>query len=272
MVTTWVLPRVLAGSRRGAERVASVTARDLVAVRHSAYWLVVISGFIEPVLYLFSIGIGVGGLVPNFTLPDGRVIAYATFVAPGMLAASAMNGALAESTYNFFAKLHWARLYESMIATPLRPFEIALGELGWALIRGVLYSAAFLGLMIGLGLTTVGWAVPALLASLAVGFAFGAAGMALATLLRTWQDFDYLAVIQFGMFMFSGTFVPASSFGPVLQVVIQITPLYQAVELLRALTLGHPTWATLGNLAYLVALAAIGIYFAGRRMSRKLCP
>jgi lipooligosaccharide transport system permease protein len=105
-----------------------------------------------------------------------------------------------------------------------------------------------------------------------VGFAFGAAGMALATLLRTWQDFDYLGVIQFAMFLFSGTFVPASSFGPVLRVIIEITPLYQAVELLRALTLGHPTWATLGNLTYLAGLAAIGVYFSGRRMGRKLCP
>src|SRR5690606_11393606 len=107
-------------------------------------WLVVVSGFFEPVFYLFSIGIGVGSLVPNFTLPDGRVVTYAAFVAPAMLAASAMNGAMTESTFNFYARLSWAKLYDAMIATPLRPFQIALGELGWALIRGTLYSFAFL--------------------------------------------------------------------------------------------------------------------------------
>ena len=97
MVTALALPRILARRQQQAERVAAVTTRNLMAIRHSGYWLVVISGFFEPVLYLLSIGVGVGGLIPNFTLPDGRVIDYATFVAPAMLAASAMNGAMAES-------------------------------------------------------------------------------------------------------------------------------------------------------------------------------
>lgn len=271
MVTAMALPRVLAGAPSPAVRVGAVTTRNLIAIRHSGYWLVVVSGLFEPVLYLFAIGIGVGRLLPGFTLPDGQVISYATFVAPAMLATAAMNGAMAESTFNFFARLHWVRLYDAMIATPLRPFEIALGELGWAMIRGTVYAVAFLGLMIGLGLTTFGWAVAALAASLLIGFAFGACGMALSTLLKTWQDFDYINLGQFALFIFSGTFVPVASYDLVPRLLIQATPLYQAVELVRSLTLGQPTWGTLGNVGYLAVLAAGSLWLAGRRMTKMLC-
>lgn len=272
MVSTFVLPRLL-GLTRGSSlsRVSAVTARNLFAVRHSGYWLVVVSGFFEPVLYLAAIGIGVGRLIDTFTLADGTVVRYAAFVAPAMLAASAMNGALAESTFNFFARMRWVKLYDAMVATPLRPFEIALGELGWALIRGSLYAVAFLGLMVALGLTTIGWAAAALAASLLVGFAFGGAGMAIATTMRTWQDFDYLSVIQFSLFLFSGTFVPVESYGSIMQWVIQATPLYHAVELVRDLTMGVPGWSSLAHVAYLVALAVVGLAIASRRMGKILC-
>ncbi len=274
MVTTLALPRL--GEKRWSRwgllgRVGAVTSRNLTAVRHSGYWLVVVSGFLEPVLYLLSIGVGVGGLIKTFTLADGSVVGYSTFVAPAMLAASAMNGAMAESTFNFFARLKWAKLYDAIVATPLRPFEVALGELGWALIRGALYALAFLGLMIGLDLTTAGWASLALPAALLVGFTFGAIGMAISTLLRTWQDFDIIAVVQFGMFLFSGTFVPVQSYPAAIRWIIEFTPLFQAVELIRDITTGRPDLSTLVHVAYLLALAAVGLAVAGRRMNSILC-
>ena len=171
-------PRVCSG------RAGSVTARDLMAVRNSGYWLVVLSGFLKRAPYLFAIGIGVGALVGDFHLADGRTVSYAVFVAPAMLAVSSMNGAIAEATFNFFAKLKWAKLYDAMVATPLRPFDIALGELTWSLMRGALYSVAFLVMMVVLDLTTAARAVPALFASLLVGLAFGALGMAGVHVLR----------------------------------------------------------------------------------------
>jgi lipooligosaccharide transport system permease protein len=271
MVTTLVAQRVVARTGGLAARVGAVTARNLVAIRHSGYWLVVISGFFEPVLYLFSIGLGVGGLIRTFTLGDGTVVRYAAFVAPAMLATSAMNGALAEATFNFFARLRWVKLYDAMVATPLRPFEIALGELGWALLRGVLYSAAFLGLMVWLDLTTVGWAIVALPASLLVGFAFGAVGMAISTMIRTWQDFDYIVVVQFALFLFSGTFVPVQTYAPVMRILVEATPLYQAVELIRDITTGRLSWGSWGHVVYLGALAAVCLTIAGRRMNGILC-
>jgi lipooligosaccharide transport system permease protein len=274
MVTAYVASQVARRSERGGAvaRTAAVTGRNLTAIRHSAYWLVVVSGFFEPVLYLFSIGIGVGGLISGFTLPDGTVLSYREFVAPAMLAVSAMQGAIAEVSYNFFGRMKWVKLYDAMVATPLRPFEVALGELGWALIRGTLYSAAFLALMVALGLTTVGWAIPALLAALLTGLAFGGAGMAIATLMRSWQDFDYLNTAMFAMFVFAGTFAPIEAFPPAFRVIVEWAPLTQAVELIRGLTTGRPAWSMLVNVAYLSALAGAGLFYASRRMRRILCP
>jgi lipooligosaccharide transport system permease protein len=270
MVTTLALPRLI-GGRGSLARIGAVTSRDITAVRHSGYWLVVVSGFFEPVLYLLSIGIGVGGLVGGFQLADGTTVSYAMFVAPAMLAASAMNGALTEAGFNFFAKMKWVKLYDAMVATPLRPFEIALGELGWALIRGSLYSFAFLVLMVLLDLTTAGWAVLALVASVLVGFAFGAVGMAMSTLIRSWQDFDYVIAVQFGMFLFSGTFVPIEAYPPALRVIVEALPLYHGVELLRDITTGRLDWGSLLHVAYLLALTAVGIAIAAHRLTRVLC-
>src|SRR3954453_9088510 len=105
-----VLPRLIA-FEGPARRSAAVAERNVATLR-SAYWFVMATGFLEPVLYLFSIGVGVGALVGDLTLPDGRVVTYATFVAPAMLASSAMTGALAETTFNFFGKMKFQRLYE----------------------------------------------------------------------------------------------------------------------------------------------------------------
>ncbi|MBM0226496.1 MULTISPECIES: ABC transporter permease [Micromonospora] len=263
-----VLPRLV--SFEGApRRSASVAERNLAALK-SAYWLVLISGFLEPVLYLFSIGIGVGALVGDLTLPGGRVVSYAGFVAPAMLASSAMTGALAETTFNFFGKMKYMKLYDGIIATPVQPFEIALGELGWAMIRGSLYSAAFLVVMVGMDLTSVGRAATAFPAAVLVGFAFGALGMAVATFMRSWQDFDLMGSAQFTLFLFSGTFVPAEAYPAVLRWVVELTPLYRSVHLIRGISVGATGWSWLLDVAYLLVLTGVGLLVASRRMGRLL--
>jgi lipooligosaccharide transport system permease protein len=270
-MVTLVLPRLAARAERRFQRAAAVTGRNIAAARHFGYWWVLFSGFFEPVLYLLSIGIGVGALVKGFTLPDGRTISYAAFVAPAMLAASAMNGALAESTMNLFGKMKYMRLYDAVLATPVQPFEVALGELMWALVRGSIYSVAFLGIMVGMGLTSVGWAFAAFPATVIVGFAFGGMGMAIATYVRSWQDFDYITVVQFGLFLFSGTFAPADSYAWFMKIVVELTPLYHGVQLVRGLTTGVLGWGLLGHTAYLAGFASIGLMIASRRMAALLC-
>jgi lipooligosaccharide transport system permease protein len=270
MVTTLAVPVVARRIERHWSRSAAVAGRNLAAARHVAYWWVLFSGFFEPLLYLLSIGIGVGGLVGDFRLADGRTVSYAAFVAPAMLAASAMQGALAESTFNFFGKMKYMRLYDAVLATPVAPVEIAIGELVWAMLRGAVYAAAFLAIMVWMDLTTPWWALAAFPATMAVGFAFGGLGMMLATFVRSWQDFDYVMVVQFALFLFSGTFAPVDSYPVVMQVLIQLTPLYHGVEVVRSLTTGVVGPAMLWHLTYLTVLTVVGLTVAGRRMNALL--
>ncbi len=268
MVLTAMLPRLMTPG--AGRRSASVTARNIAALK-PVYWLVMLGGFLEPVLYLFSIGVGVGALIGEIPLPDGRVVDYAVFVAPAMLAASAMTGALSETTFNFFGKMKYWRLYDGILATPVRPTEIAMGELAWAMLRGNLYSAAFLAIMVGMGLTTPLRALAAFPATVLVGFAFGALGMAVSTFLRGWQDFDMINVGQFALFLFSGTFVPATTYPAVLRWLAEASPLYRAVDLIRGITIGSTGVSQLVDVLYLLALLTIALTVAGRRMERLLC-
>ena len=250
-------------------RVLAVAGRNVVALR-SVGWLAFISGALEPFLYLFSIGIGVGALVGDMPLADGTVVSYAAFVAPAMLAASAMTGALTETTFNFFGKMKFWKLYDSVLATPVSPMEIAFGELCWAMARGALYSASFLAMMIAMDMTSPLRALAALPATVLIGFAFGAVGMLTATFLRGWQDFDLIATIQFALFLFSGTFVPATAYPAALRWIIEFTPLYRAVDLIRGLTAGGVGWSQALDVAYLLALLALALWLASRRMSNLL--
>jgi len=268
---TLVLPRLARRTERRLQRATAVTGRNIMAMRHSSYWWVVLSGFFEPLLYLLSIGVGVGKLVGDMPLANGRTVSYAAFIAPAMLAASAMNGATAETTFNFFGKMKYMHLYDAVVATPVSPFEVALGELLWALTRGALYSVALLTIMVGMGLAGAGWALAALPATMLVGLAFGGLGMMLATFVRSWQDFDYVAVVQFALFLFSGTFAPVEKYGVVMRVLVEASPLYHGVALVRALTTGVLRPDLIWHVGYLVALTAVTMAIAGRRTGRLLC-
>jgi lipooligosaccharide transport system permease protein len=251
-------------------RSASVLGRNISALQ-SLYWLMIVSGFIEPLLYLLSIGIGVGALIGPVHLPDGTTVGYATFVAPAMLASSAMTGALMETTFNFFAKMKFSKLYDAVLATPVRPMEIALGELMWAMARGAIYSVAFLAVMVWFGYTTVVPALLAFLASMLVGFAFGSLGMAVSTWIRGWQDFDLVGSAEIALFLFSATFTPLTAYhSAVVRFVISCSPLYQSVELIRGITLDRLSWGLMWHVLYLAVLTVVGLLIAARRMGSQL--
>ena len=223
--------------------------RNYIAYRGA--WYLFLTGFLEPVFYLFSIGVGVGQLVTGFEF-NGEVIPYAEFVAPGMLAASAMNGALLDSTFNFFFKLKYEKLFDQMLATPLTTADVARGELAWSLLRGGIYSLAFLLVMVAMDLVGSWWAVLAAPAALLIGFAFGGACMALTTYMRSWQDFDYVTLGTLPLFLFSATFFPITAFPTWLQWVVEFTPLYRGVVLVRELTTGVLTWGSAVSVVYLL--------------------
>ena len=240
--------------------------RNLMSYRRM--WTIIVSGFFEPLFYLLSLGYGLGGYVGDVVI-DGRPMEYAVFVAPGLLAASAMNGAFYDAT-NIFWKLRYQKLYDSVLSTPLGPKDVATGETAWALFRGLIYAVGFFAVILALGLVESWWAVLALPATVFLGFAFAGAGIAAVTYMRTWQDFDILNLAILPMFLFSATFFPLSTYPGWLEVVIQFTPLYHGVDLLRALTTGAVGPGQLVNVAYLAVLGVVGMWVASRRVEKLL--
>jgi lipooligosaccharide transport system permease protein len=256
----------------GAQLSRGEAARLVVLRNYLAYrrgWYFFATGFLEPVFYLFSIGVGVGQLVHGFEF-HGHEVPYADFVAPGMLAASAMNGAILDSTFNFFFKLKYQKLYDQMLATPLLPGDVARGEITWSLLRGGIYSTAFLLVMLAMGLVHSWWAVLAAPATLLIGFAFSGVAMAMTTWMRSWQDFDLVTLAIMPMFLFSATFFPVTAFPGALRWVVEVTPLYRSVVLCRELTTGVVTVGSAVSVVYLVALGLAGLAVVARRLDRLL--
>ena len=266
-----VLPVALLRTRRprlGGKGSAHLIERHARVYRHD--WSVLISGFFEPLFYLLSIGVGLGKLVGTVTGPGGHQIGYTSFVAPALLATSAMNGAVMDSTFNVFFRMKYAKLYDAALATPMRTDEIALGEIGWALIRGGLYAVAFMVVILAMGLVHSAWAVLDVPAALLIGFGFAGAGMAATTYMKSWQHFEFVLLATVPMFLFSTTFYPLSVYARPVQIIVECTPLYQGVALLRGLTLGSVSPSLLWSVVYLAALGAAGLTVADRRIGTLL--
>lgn len=251
-----------------SRRAARLVERNIMSYRRN--WWLLLSGFFEPVFYLFGIGYGLGSLVPGVVGPNGQLISYGMFVAPALLASSAMNGAIYDSTFNVFFKLRYAKTYDAVLATPLGVGDVAVGEITWALIRGTLYSLGFVTVMVVFGLVASPLAILTLPAAMLIGWAFAAVGMAATTFMRHWTDFDYIAMVTLPLFLFSATFYPITAYPEPLQVVVSLTPLYQGVDLLRSLTTGAIGPGNLGNVAYLGVMGLIGLTIASRRLDKLL--
>jgi lipooligosaccharide transport system permease protein len=245
-------------------RAVHLVERNVVAYRRS--WLVFLGGLLEPVLYLAAMGVGLGGLVGEVAGPDGVPVPYAAFVAPALLAASAMNGAVFESTFNIFGKLRFSRIYDAVLATPVTPRDIAVGEITWSLLRGGIYAAGFLAVAALAGLVGSPAAVLAVPAALLIGFAFAGVGMAATTFMTSWQDFDLVQLVLLPLFLFSATFYPLEVYPPAVQAIATFSPLYHGVELVRGLMLGVLGPGMLLHVAVLALLGAVGLRVAVRRL------
>jgi lipooligosaccharide transport system permease protein len=234
--------------------------RNLMVYRRA--WMTIFSGFFEPLFYLFSLGLGLGHFV-------GKVhgVSYASYIAPALLASAAMNGAVYDATTNVFWKLRYGKVYDSILATPLAPVDVAIGETAWAQFRGALYATGFVVTAAALGLLHSWWAVLALPAAMVVGFGFAGIGIAASTFLRTWQDFEMVQIVLLPMFLFSATFFPLSVYPVAIQWFVRFSPLYHAITLIRSLTLGAVGPINVLNAAYLLVLGVIGIAVARRRMA-----
>jgi len=250
-----------------ARNSSAVMSRGLLATR-SSNAAIVVSGFFEPVFYLLSMGIGLGALVGTVVTTTGQEVSYAAFIAPALLAVSAMNGAIYDSTWNVFFKMNYAKLYEGMLTTSLGPLDVALGEIGLALLRGVLYALGFLIIMQSLGLNLSWTAILALPAVVLIAFGFASLGMAVTSYLTTFQQMDWINFVMLPMFLFSATFYPLSVYPEPIQWVVQALPLWHGVELIRGLTTGALSVALLGHVLYYVVMIAIGLVFTTSRLKK----
>src|SRR6478752_1627643 len=124
----------------GGRNAGRVVERNILYYRRA--WMILFSGFFEPLFYLLGLGFGLGALIGNV---DG--VPYSVFVAPALMATSAMNGAIYDSTFNMFYKLKYAKTYDAMLSTPLGVGDVAVGEVIWALIRGAIYAVGFIVVM-----------------------------------------------------------------------------------------------------------------------------
>jgi len=230
-------------------------------------WMVLLSGFFEPMFYLLGLGYGLGALIGTMPGPNGEPISYGLFLAPALLASAAMNGAIFDSTYNVFFKLRQQKTYDAVLATPLGVGDVALGEVTWALLRGTLYAVGFLVVMGILGLIVSPWAILAVPGAMLIGFAFAAVGMAATTFMRTWTDFDLIAVVTLPLFLFSATFFPLTTYPEPIRAVVQLSPLFQGVDLLRMLSVGVVGPEALVHVAYLTVMGLIGLAIVSRIIS-----
>ena len=253
------------GEKYYSGRPQQVLLRNWLSFKSSA-WIAVVSGFFEPVLYLLSFGYGIGELVGNISTSTGN-ISYAAYIAPGLLATSAMNGAMFDSTWNVFFKLNESRLYKAMLSTSLGPLDVALGEIAWALLRGGIYATAFTVVLAGLGLVTSWWALLAVPAAIIVAFGFASFGMAITSYMKSHHQMNFFEIFLLPMFLFSGAFYPLTVFPGWAQAIIKALPLGQGIELVTKAMAGNFGIGLLVNVAYFVVMICVGLFFTTRRLN-----
>ncbi len=247
-------------------RARTIIERGFLAFKNST-WVVVLSGFVEPLLYLFSFGIGVGHLVGKIEVSPGHFVTYGQFIAPALLATSAMNGAIYESTWNVFFRLKHDRIYQGILATSMGPLDVTLGEIAWALMRGFIYAIGFTAVVMPFGYMKAPWGFLAIPAAVLIAFGFAALGMCYTTYATSFQRMQWVNVIMLPMFLFSGSLYPLSIYPTILQWVIKILPLYHGIEIIRSLALGNLHFVLIGHVLYFVAMIVGGLTFATQRLN-----
>ena len=255
------------------------------AVRELRYWLTnyrrtwrgsIYSSVLTPVLYLAAMGLGLGRLVDAHGTARLGGVGYLAFLAPGLLAASAMQAGIEESTYPVLGSVKWRRTYYAAAASPLRPADIFHGHLLFTTMRLAMNASTFLAVMAAFGAILSPWAVAALPVAVLRGLAFAAPVEAWA--ITVTKDTSFALVFRFGMiplFLFSGTFFPVTQLPAWIRPLAYATPLWHGVALCRSLSLGQVSLGdlgvALGHVGYLGALAAVSIAAGNRTYRRRLC-
>jgi lipooligosaccharide transport system permease protein len=251
------------------------------AVRELRFWLTdyrrtwrgsIYSSLLNPLLFLGAMGLGLGTLINSRgDAPIGGV-SYLTFLAPGLLAATAMTTAVGESTYPVLASVKWVKTYQAATASPLRPADLFHGHMLFVALRLTMNCAIFLAVAAALGAVRTFWALAALPVAVLTGITFNAVIEAWA-ITRT-RDTSFAVIFRFGMiplFLFSATFFPITQLPAWIRPVAYVTPLWHGVALCRSLSLGTATLGSaLIHVAYLTGLTAAGVAIGNRTYRRRL--
>lgn len=251
------------------------------AVRQFRFWLTnyrrtwqgsIYSGVLNPVLYLGAMGLGLGTLVDKHGTSSLGHVSYLAFLAPGLLAAAAMQTAMGESTYPVYGSVKWLKTYEAAIASPLRPADLFHGHLLFTAARLTMNSAVFLAVMAAFGSVRSAWAIAALPAAVLTGMAFASPIEAYTMTCK--KETSFAMLFRFGiipLFLFSGTFFPVSQLPAAVRPLAYATPLWHGVALCRELTLGgaQPGPAALHAL-YLIVVTVLGVAVGNRTYQRRL--
>jgi lipooligosaccharide transport system permease protein len=230
------------------------------------------SNFLQPALFLLAIGMGLGSMIDRggASLPGG--VGFLQFLAPGLLAAAAMQSSAFESSYPILGKITWHRNYEAISATPMRIGDIVVGELAWMAVRLAMVAISFTIVLAAFGVPKFPTALLAIPVAILIGLAFAAPIMAWAATLKSSANFN--VIFRFGitpLFLFSGVFFPLERLPHWVQQAAWFTPLFHGVELVRGLMLGRlesPAWMI--HLAYLIGMLAIGTLAALRTFRLRL--
>jgi len=265
----------------GALASAAAAGPGPMALREFRFWLVnyrrtwrgsIYSSVLNPVLYLGAMGLGLGTLVDAHGLSRLGGVGYLDFLAPGLLAAAAMQTAMGESTYPVFGSVKWLKTYQAAAASPLRPADIFHGHLLFTAMRLAMNCSIFLAVMAAFGAVRSAWVLAALPASVLTGLAFAAPIEAYAVTRQKDQSFAML--FRFGMiplFLFSGTFFPITQLPAWIRPLAYVTPLWHGVAICRSLSLGTADLpGVLAHAGYLAAVAAAGIAVGQRAYRRRL--
>jgi lipooligosaccharide transport system permease protein len=243
----------------------NVFRRDLSAWRKYAGSSVTIN-IVEPMAYFLALGFGLGAY-----LTLGKSGSLIQFMAPGMLGLTALNAATFDACWGAYERLNFNGVYESMVTAPVDPLEIAAGEYLWEGFRAALYGGIFLCVITALGLVHSWWSLLTLPVLALTGIVFAMPAFAVAMMVKTQEHlFYYFSLVATPMVMISGVFFPLDKMPHWLQAVAWCTPLYHAVVICRALVLGHPSAALLGELAWLLVAGALFAYLPVRFLRRKL--
>jgi lipooligosaccharide transport system permease protein len=251
-------------------RAGAVTASHALGYRR-VWRATVTTAFLNPVFFLLSMGVLLGGLVDDSSADLGG-LSYLEFVAPGLLAAMAMQVGTNEATFPVMAGVKWLRTYHAVVATPVRVAELVAGMLAWVALRILMAVVVFSGVATVAGAFLSPWAVLAPAAALLCGMAFAAPIAAFSASLEDESALPALSrFVIIPMFLFSGTFFPVEQLPRWLEPVAWATPLWHGVTMCRDLASGGAeAWVSAGHAAYLLAFLVVGAWAAVRVHERRL--